>query len=380
MAIEFQKGSYAEMIINYIALCGEFPWDGIDLMGRSRRIVLRNIRNLKKEGFITVNGKAEMKTLRITKKAFDKLDERVLHHYLSMTENHKFRGGTKSSGNSGAIQTWRRHRMAEILCVLKDSGVRVWDFTKPYIDMNQYNEKLIEPSDKVFYTSRQIKNADESQSKKTSFTRIMGVLFSPGGIYCVYHTNKGLIKWQRQGEIKAQILVEDIVECNYNKKTDSRFRADDAIMFGKGMDVAVDILESTGGKRTYNNFEMLSFDNTYRNIHYITLDGNGERQLQIIMDHDWRNKLLNLLFPPEIIANKYSSIDCDAITDDAYIMSFLDGNIGKLKRFKQSSLIVNDKSFEILCFPWQAESIGNYMPNAIIRSVELNDIMPYFED
>lgn len=381
MAVQFLEGSYAEDLLKAVALCGEFPWDGIDMLGRDRTIFVRTLKKIREDGYMSVSGSAEMKTIRLTKKGLSpllNLGEDYLNHYLGMTEGHKFRGGTKSSGNSGANQTWRRHRMAEILIMLNELDVKVWDFQKPYIDLDIHGDKLIKPDNIIFYTSRQLKNANEAEAKKFGFTRIMGLLFSPGGIYPIYHTNKGLIKWQQQGEIKAQILSENIVNCNYDYKFSKPFQASRAIMFGKNINTAIEILKSNGGRKMQNNFELLSFDNTYRNIHFITLDDNGEKQLKILMSKNWNEKLLKILFPKEYILGNNSTVDADAKMNNTFVLSFIDGDIGRLKRFTNSSLIMPEYKFEIICLPWQEAAINNYCPNIKTSVVDINKIIERF--
>ena len=380
--IQFRRNSYANIILEYIALCGEFPYQSLEMMNKSKVVLQRTINALKKEGYITITGSGPMKTVRITKKAFpiiEAINPNYLDNYLTVSENHHFRGGTYKNNNVGARQTWRKHRMAEILCLLKQLDVKVWQHEKTTISLDPNQTPEISFYDLVFYTSKELKNADISQRYKTEFTRIMGTLFSPGGIYCIYNTNKGLMKWNSQGEGKAQVLVEDIVKQNSTEYHNTNFEATEAIMFGKDMEPALEILLSNGGKRDPNGFEMLSFDNTYRNIYYLTLDDNGQRQLDIMTKEDWHDILKEGIFPEEYINFKYSNIDCDAVAGYKYILMFFDGNIGRLRRFKQASYDSKGKNFEILCFPWQLPIVKKYMGNnATYRVLNLDDIEELF--
>ena len=380
--IQFRRNSYANIILEYIALCGEFPYQSLEMINKNKIVLQRTINNLKKEGYITITGTGPMKTIRVTKKAFpviEAINPEFLKNYLIVSENHHFRGGTYKNNNVGARQTWRRHRMAEILCLFKQLDINLWQYEKPELSLHPRNTPEITHDDLIFYTSKELKNADVNQRYKTEFTRIMGTLFSPGGIYCIYNTNKGLMKWNSQGEGKAQVLVEDIVKQNNIKYHNSNFEANNAIMFGKDMEPALEILLSNGGKRDPNGFEMLSFDNTYRNIYYLTLDDNGQRQLDIMTKENWHDILKEEIFPEEYINFKFSNIDCDAINGNKYILMFFDGNIGRLRRFKQASYDSSQKKFEVLCFPWQASIVKEYMEdNATCRILSLDDIEEIF--
>lgn len=383
MTVKFLEGSYAEELLEAVALCGEYPWSGLDMMERDRTMLLRALKKVRNDYYMSVSGSAEMKTIRFTKKGLTPLyehGEKYLDHYLSMSEGHKFRGGSKASGNSGAIQTWRRHRMAEILMTLKYLGVAVWNFDKPELLLERHDSNLISQNKSYFYTSVQLKNADKASSKKVGFTRIMGALFSPGGIYCVYHTNKGLIRWQQQGEIKSQLMVEEIARYNCDKVFDAPFQAQRAIMFGKSMGVALEILNSNGGKRMQNNFELLSFDNTYKNIHFVTFDKGGKIQLKILMTENWQEKCRKVLFDQNVLLDDHSSVDADAKIDNTYVLSFIDGDIGRLKKFKSVSMIMPSYQFQVICFPWQEEMVKNYIGDVTTHVIEADLLLEKIQE
>ena len=88
------------------------------------------------------------------------------------------------------------------------------------------------------------------------------------------------------------------------------------------------------------------------------------------------------IFPEEYINFKYSNIDCDAIdkNNNKYILMFFDGNVGRLKRFKQASYDSAKNNFEVLCFPWQANFIKEYMEdNVTCRILSIDDIEEIFK-
>lgn len=376
--LQFREDSYCYNILRLIAMCGEFPYQSLYLIDGNERLIKRTILNMKKEGYVTILGKGPMKTIRITKKAFTPLQNMgngLLEHYLSITDNHHFRGGKDKTGDR---IVWRRHRMAEIFCMFDNLGAKVWTYEKPTLTLDPKVKPHISKEDLLFYTSREMKNADIEQRYKTEFTRIMGALFSPGGVYGIYNTNKGLMKWNKQGEGKAQVLIEDIVSINCSGEYSS---LDNAIMFGKDMSVALEILNSNGGAKDINDFELLSFDNTYNNIYYITLDDEGLYQLSLLTQNNWYDAIRYSIFPEEFLNVTYLSVDCDAFDkkNNKYIMMFLDGNIGKLKRFKEASFDNKNKKFEVICFDWQEEMLREYLgDNAtllVITSDKLSEMI-----
>ena len=377
--IQFREDSYAYNFLKIMALCGEFPYHSLYLLNGNDRIIKRTILNMKKEGYITILGKGQMKNIRLTKKVFpilEKMGEEYFSHYMDMTDEHHFRGGKDK--NAERI-VWRRHRMAEIFCMLMDAGIFIWTHEKPILSLQKKEFKKTD--DCLFYSSRELKNADKRQRYKTDFTRIMGALFSPGGIYCIYNINRGRIKWNRQGEGKAKVLVQDIASLNYTGKY---IEANRAILFGKDLNTIIEILNSSGGFRDANDFEILSFDNTYPNIHFITLDSNGLYQLNLLIQENWYDAICYSIFPEEFINDKKQiyTVDCDAYDqiNRKYIMMFFDGNIGKLKRFKEASYD-NKYKYEVVCFDWQKEMVSQYVKeNCSIVSISSEKLSEMIEN
>ncbi|WP_286077703.1 hypothetical protein, partial [Thomasclavelia cocleata] len=75
-------------------------------------------------------------------------------------------------------------------------------------------------------------------------------------------------------------------------------------------------------------------------------------------------------------------IDLYAIdkNNNKYILMFFDGNVGRLKRFKQASYDSAKNNFEVLCFPWQANFIKEYMEdNVTCRILSIDDIEEIFK-
>lgn len=360
--IQFRRDSYALSLLLHIVMAGEFPYNALHLFG-NKKMLQRTVLDLKKEGYITVNGTKENKTIRITTKAFpiiENINKTYLDYYYSITDNHHFRGnGTLKVGSR---QSYRRHRLAEIMCCLEALDVDFWPDKKPELTLSERKNNI--PSDrKLFYTSKEIKKIDANQKYKTEFTRIMGLIFSPGGIYCVYHTNKKRMKWNSQGEGKVQVLVDDIIKMNCSKYVEPN----KAIMFTKDINIIDDILMLKAGEKDENNFELLNFDNTYDNIYIVPVDLGkdlgGLIQLKILMSENDRNIIKQKFLSQEEINFQYSTVDCDAITKDGHFkLMFFDGDIGRLKRFKQAMFDKNPSDFEVLCFSWQKEALRKYLP------------------
>ncbi len=363
--MRFNDSNYSTKILTKIAAAGEFPFKSLHMIG-NKVIVQRTVRKLKEQGYITTLGKGQLKTIRLTQMGISIIQDMNMsyyNHYMEISENHHFRSITAKNTKNGLNQMIRRHRLAEICCILDDLGVYIFPDEKPELSLTKKDNRIT-PGDYIFYNSLELKHTDKRQRYKTEFTRIKGALFSPGGVYSIYNINNGLIKWNNQGEQKAQVLLMDIINMNYDKSYGVEPVVDDTIIFGKDTNTILDILKPPTGKRDKNGFELLSFKNTYKNMYFIPLDIEGARLLNIIMEYNWQQRLRESVFPDEMLLSNTStiSVDCDAYNkeDDEYILLFLDGNISKLRRFKEST---TDKShnYKIICFPFQTEMLQKYM-------------------
>ena len=169
---------------------------------------------------------------------------------------------------------------------------------------------------------------------------------------------------------------------NYDYSYGFEPEINNSIFFGKNNNSILDILNPKFIKEDKLGYELLSFKNAYDNIYYITLDNNGIKQLAIIIEKDWKEKLKKCIFPEEILKNsiKFSTIDCDVIDkeNDTFILMFFDGNISRLKRFKEAIYGTNNK-FQVLCFPWQEEVVKEYMEDlAIVTVIDYEDFKDDF--
>ena len=134
--IQFRRDSQAVLILKYLCLCGEFPWQSVYLLPANEVTLRRTILKMRKEKYLTVLGSGEYKTIRMTKKAFPVLENffpELLRYYMLITNNHHFRGGVYKNNNVGQRQTWRRHRMAEALCVFGELDCKLLPIEKPIL-------------------------------------------------------------------------------------------------------------------------------------------------------------------------------------------------------------------------------------------------------
>ena len=203
------------------------------------------------------------------------------------------------------------------------------------------------------------------EMNKHMYTRIVGAVFANGNAYAVYNTRDEIMKWKGNGEKKTLVNLEEVSRMNANQH-----RIKSAILFGKDMDIAVATLRQ---KENTKRLEFC-FDGIYSHIHFIPMTDNGVRQLRLLLMEDWKEELLSLLFPDSARSYDRDTLEYDASIDGKYILSFLDGDIARLQRFRRGAQGVEGE-YEVLCFPFQVKLLKDYLGDLVkIKTVKLEVI------
>lgn len=368
------KNSYADKILVALCFSGEFPYNSLEMIDKNKQMLQRNARKLKAESYIGITGKGYDKTMRLKQKGRDVIKDRypeLYEHYLMITDN-----GVIRTGKSNEASLWRSHRLAEMLFILQKSGVYFLHTHKPTINNHHIDEAVtLPPNLGFFYSSKEMKSVDEIARYKVSFTRILGMLACKEHKYALYNTNEGLMKWNNQGENKAQKMMEDIINKSFYQE--ERYYVTSSILFAKSMDVAYKVLNSNRGKKDSKGFEFLSFDNTFPNMHFITLDPYGIFQIKMLMLDDWKERLSLALFDKSEISEHPSSFDSDAFNKETNTIKveFISGNIGKLKRAVLASKFNRGSTIEVFALPHQVEFLEKYLPEEFkVKIVNVGDL------
>lgn len=369
--INFHKGSHLHRLIALLSVTGEFPTSSLYLLGNERmykRLVaelteptaIRDPETGTKHIFpkvVNISGKGKYKTVRLYKGALSLLQWiDADKHYSEEFRHHRF------SGDSAHIE--RNHRIAETLAMFMGAG---YEFRNNKLLVLQNKEiqrrQFTKPS---FYNSRYIKRLDESEANKTDFTRFVGAVIAGNKGYAVYNTRNAVMKWCGAGESKTKYGLESIVRMNAETKD---LYIDSAILLGKTDEVAMKTIQETERNRKLQ----LRFDAIYPNIYFVPLNETGMRQLRLFTIPNWQEKLSELLFEEDELSHGRGCFDYDAYSDGAYVLSYLDGDIAKLMRFKYGMERRSDEKFEVICFEDQVSFVRKYFGNSIRISVAKRD-------
>lgn len=369
--VHFRPGSQAWQLITLLSFVGEFPYQSLSLLGSERvfRALVHKLttpqtfRNSQTGTeftcrLLTVSGKGSGKTIRLYKGALPILEwlgPDVYRHYMDAFWNHRFPGD--------ASHRERNHRVAEAAAVCMRSGMEA----RPYQLPKLQNLKICQtvPDTSCFYLAKDIKKVGDAEMNKTMFTRMVGAIFAPGSCYAVYNTRNAAMKWSGMGEFKALHSLIELARLNAGIG-----RIDSAVLLGESEEIALrTLLESDKSRRLE-----FRFDSIYRHIHFIPMDSDGIHQLRILSVPDWKEKLLDLLFEPEVRSYDRGLFEYDACVDGAYILSHLDGDIARLIRFREAIAGRNDQ-FEVLGFPHQTQFLKEYLGQAAaIKTIPMDAV------
>lgn len=365
----FRHGSQVMQLIILLSFVGEFPACSLSLLGNERvlkalvhKLTMSQIIRNPQTGMelqsrvITIAGKGHSKSIRMYKGALPILDwvhPETYRYYMDAFWNHRFPGD--------AAHRERNHRVAETAVLCMRSGIEA----RPYLLPKLQNQEILQvvPGTPSFYLAKDLKKIGEAEMNKTMFTRMVGVIFTYGSCYAVYNTRNAVMKWSGMGEFKALHSLIEMARLNAGISS-----VDGAVLIGQSGEIALKtLLESDKTRRLE-----FRFDSIYHHIHFIPMDEYGIRQLALLSVPEWKEKLLDLLFEPEVRSYDKGFFEYDACLDGVYIFSHLDGDLARLIRFREA--IENRHGrFEVLCFPYQTHFLREYLsPMVEIKTIEMD--------
>ena len=356
-----RPGSHVHRLITVLGLAGEYPVRSLGVLGNERTLralvgklsTTQELRNPDTDErmrvkLLQLTGTGNAKAIRFCKGALPILDwlhPNAYRYYVDAFWEHKFPGN--------AAHRDRNHRVAETVAMCMRSGIECRPYILPILQNRTITQRI--PNAPCFYLAKELKKLGEAEMNKTMFTRMVGTAYLGQRPYAVYNTRSAVMKWSGKGEFKTLHSVIEISRLNAG--TDA---TPAAILFGQSESVALKtLLESDTTKRPE-----FRFDAIYRNLYFIPMDEHGIRQLRLMTVPDWKERLLELLFDPEVRTYDRGLFEYDAKIDDAYVFSHLDGDLARLVRFKEA--VENQcGNYEVLCYPYQMAFIREYLGSRV---------------
>ena len=362
----FEPNNLTYKLVDLLSITGEFPTSSLYLVGKERVVKAlvkkltqpKTIRSSFAEietKLLLLSGKGAMKSIKLYKGAIPILK------WIGAAEYYKW-AFRSCNFPADAGHKERNFRIAEVVAMCMRAGIEFRPYKLPQLKPEKNWGTL--PNYPVFYSSKVLKLVDEEGMKRVMFSRIVGLMYLGNKGYAVYNTRNAPIKWYGNGESKAKVFLSDIVGSNDDPHTridsSSIWYVDSAILFGKTDDVALETLKLSKRKRRRD----LLFDDNYQCIYFIPLNELGMRQLKIFTVRNWKEKLLDALFEPEVRSYDRGTFEYDAFVDGEYVYSFLDGDLARLTRLK---LALDDgkRQVVVVCYPHQLALLKSYLGSAV---------------
>ena len=254
---------------------------------------------------------------------------------------------------SEANRRFRLHRLAETYVTMDNAGIGLFQDEKPKVFSPQgYCGEAVEYP--AFYSSREVKEMGIDTTKIRS-SRSTGILLAPSGIFVTYNSSSALMKWRYKSEMRVKALIWSVI-CQ--QRLSSQFRHEDVhgLILGNSMDLAYQILTSTGGRK--HDFFML--DGSYEHFLYLTNDHQGEVTLALLCDPGKTAELDRILLQGLTARQPGLAIEHDGISPDGSPVLFgYFCDLPRIARFN-TSLELSERPGTLICFDFQAEVLRSY--------------------
>lgn len=340
-------------LLSLIAISGDFPAEELGSLG-SLSYKQKLITALKQERMITVYNKDGLKSYRLTAKAKRELlsanFSRFEFYLTGNAETNLYRGDV--------TRRLRLHRIAQAFVMMQKSGVKIYrDEKTPLFTSSAYSVEsvgsvnTVKLQTPVFYDSREIKCIG-LEAIKIKNSRSVGILITENTAYIVFNTLDTLLKWESRSETKNLTVLTHFLRQALGEKAPKEIKG---LVIGSGMDIAMQILRSTGGfKRRY-----LMLDETFYNLLYIPNTNDGLLVLSILASDKIRDELRSIL-SYGLTDAKTAFVDCDGLDSDGTPVLFAyDCDLQRLTRFNAG--VSNRKTHGIImCFEFQQQVLKEY--------------------
>lgn len=301
--------------------------------------IVRTIKRLKDQGYVRIEGKGKLKTIRPELKAKKWYKSQCPWAYeMILRESSGFKyGSLDAPGLPKAVlvdaqaSVRRRHRKFHMVRLLLECGVLCGpDRPEPH---GRYDMAGYDFDRPAYYSKHEIARTLHVEVNKISYARIAGVVFSPGQamachVFAPASTTKKTC-FATQGEQKASVVFRPFVEtmlADYGRYR--RFDFNHTLLFGDApldcvlleMEAAAQSLQST------NSFMVL-----YEGVHYIGADDCSRSVLRSLLLPEGRKQIVHAVFGSQ--GDPLMTKGCEFERSGNSYIQLCDGDLSKLLRF-----------------------------------------------
>lgn len=324
----------AYRLLSLTAISGEFPTDQLNRLPGSPYYLESVVTALKKDGLLRTYYRDKLRGYRLGPRAKATLLESRPDRFASYLT-----GDTDTNRLKCEIdRRLRLHRLAETYMTMDNAGVCVYRDEKPAIFAPEgyAGGRIVYPA---FFSSREVKEMGIDTTKIRS-SRSTGILLAPSGIFVTYNSSSALMKWRYKSEMRVKALIWSVI-CQ--QRLSPQFRHEDVhgLILGNSMDLAYQILTSTGGRK--HDFFML--DGSYEHFLYLTNDHQGEVILALLCDPGKTAELDRIASRKEAMLRKRQIFYLD--TDAAGMYRVYEGRIVQARVIAVAEKVVRVEVFGV---------------------------------
>lgn len=336
-----------DLLLTLTALSGEFPTTQVNRLSGSDSYKALVVKRLKREKLIRTYYRDGLRGLRLTGSA-----KRLLLAQAPDRFSPILSGDTATNAPKYTIpHRLRLHRMAEVLVTMRNTGISSFPWEKPAVFQPTppgTDNSIVCPA---YYTSREVKEIGP-QAAKIRGSRATGLLFVEGGIFIVYNTGSGQMKWEYKAELRLKALLQTEV-CQY--RLPAQFQSSElcALVFGDGME-PLELFMGAGDSRAKNYFVL---DGSYEHFYYLTNDRRGEFGLRLLCDPELRTALDEVLSEDLAERRPDWSVENDAFDGqgDPVLFAYL-CDMPRIRRF-DTALELHGSMGTLICFDFQENAL-----------------------
>ena len=315
---------------------------------------------LKKDGLLRTYYRDKLRGYRLGQRAKAKLladnPERFASYLIGDAETNRLK--------SEPDRRFRLHRLAEVYVSMDNAGVSLYRDEKPAVFAPEgfARERIEYPA---FYSSREVKEMG-IDSTKIRGSRAAGILLTPDSIFVTYNSGGALMKWRYKPEMSVKTLMWSVL-CQ--QRLAGQYRAENVcgLILGNSMELAYEILTSTGGRK--HDYFML--DGSYDHFFFLTNDHQGEVALALLCDPEKTAELNRILLQGLTRKRPGLAIEHDGISPDGSPVLFCYFcDLPRITRFN-TSLNLLGCSGTLICFDFQADVLRRYCgPQVYFQTID----------
>lgn len=335
------------LLLTLTALSGEFPTTQVNRLSGSDSYKVLVVKRLKREKLIRTYYRDGLRGLRLTSTA-----KRLLLAQAPDRFSPILSGDTATNAPKYTIpHRLRLHRMAEVLVTMRNTGISSFPWEKPAVFQPTppgTDNSIVCPA---YYTSREVKEIGP-QAAKIRGSRATGLLLVEGGIFVVYNTGSGQMKWEYKAELRLKALLQTEV-CQYRLPAQFQSAELCALVFGDGME-PLELFMGAGDSRAKNYFVL---DGSYEHFYYLTNDRRGEFGLRLLCEPELRAALDEVLSEDLAERRPDWSVENDAFDGqgDPVLFAYL-CDMPRIRRF-DTALELHGSMGTLICFDFQENAL-----------------------